>query len=504
MPVPHRKSPTSLKVPGGGPTSSTSKAVQEVALFEYGPITNDQTRLLNIHPRTPDGKITISIRTVSIDELGSLHEYEALSYHRGIGKHEDPIYVQDFSDSGQGKVKAIFVTSNLYTALQHLRMDDLDVPMWVDAICIDQDNMEEKTAQVAKMCEIYRKAERVCIWLGWGNRSFSDAMKFVAEIVGSDTDSIFRDEENMFRWQDLALLMRSEWFSRRWVIQELALAREATVHYGQEQVHWDDFRDTISLFAIHFDTIQSLFEKSKKFHYIPNPIGELDTLSAKVLADFTTNIFRKDRIFEPTIGLEYLVSTLYAFECYDPRDTIFALRNIARETPGLVPAKGYNEPPKPDYKKGLLEVYRDFVGWVFQTSKSLDLICRHWALPERKEGPNSYSISCETLPSWILMVGEGTGGKNGVSFVGPPGRPIYNASHRKDPQFMFEADQSNNATLAKSGSKDDAPTGPNDDAPAQSGSNDDTPAQSGSNDNPPARSGSNDDAPAELNDATLV
>jgi hypothetical protein len=324
-------------------------------------------------------------------------------------------------------------------------MDDAEVLMWVDAICINQHDKEEKTAQIARMWEIYRNATRVCIWLGEGKKSSYDAMRFITEIVDSESDDIFRDKGRIPRWRDLADLMRNDWFSRRWVVQEVALAKEASVHYGQEAVHWDDFRDAISLVTIHSDTIQGLFET----------VEDLDILSAKALVDLTSNIFRNNKIFEPTLGLEYLVSALYAFKCSDPRDTIFALRNIACETSRL---NSENQPPEPDYKKGLLEVYRDFVRWAIQTSKSLDIVCRHWALPEQMKGENN-STSSEKLPSWIQVM-EGPGGNNGVSFVGLPGRSSYNASYKKAPEFRWSdhsSVQSSYPPPAKSRSNSDNP-----------------------------------------------
>ncbi|KAN0077633.1 Heterokaryon incompatibility protein (HET) domain containing protein [Elaphomyces granulatus] len=431
--APHRRDPVRRKLLRAptSPLPTSNGAIQEVTRLKYGQITDNQIRLLQIHRGELNDKITLSIETVVIDKLGlPPYEYEALSYHGGERWHENPIFVQNSSDSGQGETTSIHVKANLYTALQHLRMDDAEVLMWVDAICINQHDKEEKTAQIARMWEIYRNATRVCIWLGEGKKSSYDAMRFITEIVDSESDDIFRDKGRIPRWRDLADLMRNDWFSRRWVVQEVALAKEASVHYGQEAVHWDDFRDAISLVTIHSDTIQGLFET----------VEDLDILSAKALVDLTSNIFRNNKIFEPTLGLEYLVSALYAFKCSDPRDTIFALRNIACETSRL---NSENQPPEPDYKKGLLEVYRDFVRWAIQTSKSLDIVCRHWALPEQMKGENN-STSSEKLPSWIQVM-EGPGGNNGVSFVGLPGRSSYNASYKKAPEFRW-SDHSSSVT----------------------------------------------------------
>jgi hypothetical protein len=72
------------------------------------------------------------------------------------------------------------------------------------------------------------------------------------------------------------------------------------------------------------------------------------------------------------------VSTLVSFEVSDPRDTVFALLAIARDNP--------LHELKPSQKKGLLDVYSEFIKHCVQTSKSLDMMCRHWA-PSRTTPP---------------------------------------------------------------------------------------------------------------------
>jgi hypothetical protein len=163
------------------------------------------------------------------------------------------------------------------------------------------------------------------------------------------------------------------------------------------------------------------------------------------------NIFRKrsdGTIFEPAMNLETLVSTLATFDTTDPRDTINSLANISREVPWMVDGANRSTfgkpPPTPDYGKDLLQVYMDFVEWVIETSNSLDLICRHWALPEKEERyPVSYP-ELVTLPTWVKTVEESPYGapqegregrrKHGDSFVGLPSRAPYNASHGYAPQ----------------------------------------------------------------------
>ncbi|KAF2660329.1 heterokaryon incompatibility, partial [Lophiostoma macrostomum CBS 122681] len=68
------------------------------------------------------------------------------------------------------------VTSNLHSALQHLRRSLGKFTIWVDAICIKQENSEEKQKQIPLMSEIYSRAEYVYIWLGEGTARTDRAM----------------------------------------------------------------------------------------------------------------------------------------------------------------------------------------------------------------------------------------------------------------------------------------------------------------------------------------
>jgi hypothetical protein len=453
-------------------------------MYNYSPITEDQIRLLRVIAGEPQDDVSVVLETVAFKDLGRSYEYEALSYHWGSGEAEYPVYVRDvkspasvkkFNEAVRLAMKRVFVKPNLYKALRNLRQKDNDISLWVDTICINQEDEKEKKIQVSKMAQIYNTAERVCVWLGSGDERSDNAMQFIPKILDlKGLEDIMRDERYAAQWNDLVDLMRSSWFSRRWVIQELALAKDATVHCGKEEVHWNDFKDAIGLFVRHFETIRKLFKDSKQFGHNYYAIGELDPLGAKVLVDVTSNIFRKDgngTISEPILNLETLVSTLSTFEATDPRDTINALRNISKEVSWnssvdeVVGNK--NVPPKPDYSKDLLEVYTEFVRWVIESTGSLDIICRHWALPEKeKRVPYTYP-PLVTLPSWIQEISESpfgrqeegfNGRKNGDSFVGTPGRKCYNASHGQLAEARFGADlvQSPNSTNAEQARRDGA------------------------------------------------
>jgi hypothetical protein len=69
--------------------------------------------------------------------------------------------------------KKIFVTENCDRALRDLRDDTAPITLWVDAICINQKDPDERAQQVSLMSEIYRYADEVLIWLGEGSESMA-------------------------------------------------------------------------------------------------------------------------------------------------------------------------------------------------------------------------------------------------------------------------------------------------------------------------------------------
>ncbi|KAK8017905.1 hypothetical protein PG991_007095 [Apiospora marii] len=452
-------------------------------LYEYTPIQHNQMRLLYINPAgNYKDDLHVTMRTHMDEDVGpqpSQQAYEALSYHWGPGPADRPIYFAapqkvpklDFLDAVQLmenvddaiKGTRFYIRPNLDKALRSLRDKTHVTVLWVDAVCINQsDELFEKPAQIAKMKHIYRKALNVCIWLGDGkgdangdrSEDFYAAMDFVQKIVDDLKNFEFYLSERLTnRWSDLLDLMRCSWFSRRWVIQELALAREATVHCGTHFIAWADFADAIGLFAYNSDRIRALFRQSDndKIYRNYKYLNDLQPLGAKILVEAITNTFRKSvdgDVFEPVFSLEALVCDLTPFESGDPRDSIFALLNIARES--MLPTGQRVDtvgPPKPNYGRNILEVYTDFLEWVVLSTGSLDVICRQWATPERKtEGGRKNPTALVTLPSWIQTIQkspwgtqeQGFNGRvNGDSFVGKAGRSCYNACHGKAPSVRF-------------------------------------------------------------------
>lgn len=118
------------------------------------PLGRNEIRLLILLPGQPGDDVKCDLQTVSLDNKPM---FEALSYVWGNDKDSVPIVVQ----RRQWQIKP-----NLDMALRALRHSREERRLWIDALCIDQSNMNEKSDQIALMGTIYCTALRVIAWLG--------------------------------------------------------------------------------------------------------------------------------------------------------------------------------------------------------------------------------------------------------------------------------------------------------------------------------------------------
>ena len=131
-------------------TNSTS-----AEYFAYRPLQNTNTfRLLILHPGSQGQPIRCSLKDGSALDPAP---YEALSYVWGDAFVREPIFLKN---------KLLYVTTNLFSALEHLRYPHRDRVLWADAVCINQKNNSERSQQVLLMAKIFSNAYRVLVWLG--------------------------------------------------------------------------------------------------------------------------------------------------------------------------------------------------------------------------------------------------------------------------------------------------------------------------------------------------
>ena len=118
-------------------------------------------RLIQLNPGLWDQPVTCSLHETP---LGQAPPYTALSY----AWHNGTTAVDSDDKTVECNGLSVHVSSNLYAALRRLRDTENPVPVWVDSICINQEDDRERTHQVQMMRDIYQRSDAVAIWLGEG------------------------------------------------------------------------------------------------------------------------------------------------------------------------------------------------------------------------------------------------------------------------------------------------------------------------------------------------
>ena len=432
----------------------------------------DDIRILTIRPGRAGDPVECFLTTRS---LKSSHPpdardvpYEALSYHWGSG---DPTF--EIRIHVEHAFPAKFrVRQNLHSALTHLRYTDRRKALWIDAICINQNDTEEQNHQVSHMSRIYAGAENVCVWLGDESEDSNIAMQFISRVVNlDDFDRLILDDKSHAEWAAMSQLMKRDWFNRRWVVQEIALAKRATVYCGDKDVDWADFADAVSLFEaaeIENNAINKKFNNPEWSTHMSTFLGEIKFLGATRLVDATSNLFRKGirgEVLEHLLTLESLVSNLSAFKASRAHDVVYAVLALAKGVIGVTRVPNDSQRPQHEiedteegrrnhkklavvkrvvatfkqtvakkefvinYETPFFEVCKEFLTFAIKSEQSLDIICRPW-VPED-------SIEDHEKPSWLLTTKQAAYGlrpdgnfdrAHADTLVGPAGMAKRNYS----------------------------------------------------------------------------
>lgn len=208
----------------------------------YTPIhsSDREIRLLQLAPGSYNDRLVITLIPAYLKNSPP-PQYEALSYVWGIEKSPTPALVNN---------SPCTITANLDVALRSLRKSNQARILWVDAMCINQDDTEEKKHQVQMMSQIYRMAARVVVWLGPADKTSNmllDCVENKQTITAGDVEILFKA---------VSLFSTRPWFSRVWVVQEFCLAQtEAYIFCGQRMTalsHIDFFISRLcDAFEIH-------------------------------------------------------------------------------------------------------------------------------------------------------------------------------------------------------------------------------------------------------------
>ncbi|PMD15734.1 HET-domain-containing protein [Hyaloscypha hepaticicola] len=435
-----------------------------VPLYQYSPLHPEiegSIRLLQLFAGDSGDPLHCALWHTALTELP---EFDALSYVWGSTEELDPADVYLVPPSVQlgdvaltSELQRLPISSSLCGALRRLRLPNDYRVIWVDALCINQSDPVEKSQQVPMMGKIYHRARSVLVWLGEEANDSDLALSFIPQVTDlSRFDRIIHDQGSTHKWYALSKMMNRPWFSRRWVVQELAFAREAKVYCGNGSVDWALFADAATLFGQRQQDIVKLFLLSPDYNHDAEIFGEVQALGALRLINALNRLFRRSddgQILEGLVSLETLVTSLNVFQTKICRDCIYAVISLSNNSQQGGNANYSSSQQTPatsmwptlpiNYNLPFHEVARGFVASCIRSSNSLDIICRPWA-PCR----NYYysNFQSPVLSSWACTMDDSVFEirpdghyvrKRGDSFVGVPGRLIYQAS-RGFPYFSFD------------------------------------------------------------------
>lgn len=355
--------------------------------FVYEPLLSSRhIRLITLYPGPWSSDLRCRVQQINLDDPdGSNPIHEALSYTWGDPNPSHTLFCND------GSFK---IGNNLHSALLHLRSEQSPRVLWIDAICINQNDVPERNAQVRLMSEIYYEAGRVVIWLGESDETTLDGISMLQGLERRLTEgrshkpSKFDFEEPDFEmdetWNtesELSLPLRNilqrPWFSRMWVLQESSLARAAMVLCGHHVITWETLFNACFYLNIAprtekfidtsiVDTMNFVWAQQSKF-------GEHDSFRYHLL----------DR--SGYAGLLHLLSlTNQSAESTDARDKVYALLGLSRE--------GLNGELAPDYSLSFREAYIKTAKTLIRLTGSIKIL----SLAEHKK-----SLDDVVLPSWV-------------------------------------------------------------------------------------------------------
>ena len=325
--------------------------------FPLSPRTS-HVRLLVLHPGYFDDQISCGLIHLDLDR-SPLRKFEALSYTWGDPCDCSPILLkgQDFR-----------VTKNLEAALRNLR----PVPiagdgvgqnsryLWVDAICINQQDQKERSEQVLRIPKIYKAADTTVVWLGEGTAESNKAMDFMNQThrraFNMESDLL---QAGNYREEYLALvrgLLIRPWWQRMWIVQEVAVSNYLAIACGSKTVTWP--------LLIRFVSITHLYHKPAVAEILRQvDAEEVRNSNLGVKLFYTRGEWRKSG----PQALFRLAMEFRSFKATIPADKIYGLLGMAAEA---------NHPAlKPDYSNLPQEVFKTVTRFAIEQQQNLNPIC---------------------------------------------------------------------------------------------------------------------------------
>jgi hypothetical protein len=331
--------------------------------YRYSPLESSESiRLLQVETvgTTAQGRgpIRCWIRHFS---LSNAPPYRALSYAWGPDSTKK-MFMND---------KIVQVKRNLWEAMAHMQFASSDFRtdekeeisaegsskwVWIEALCIDLSNEEERNQQVGRMGTIYAKAAEVLVWLGcesdFGHGARISAAMEALELMNDDRSGQDPSQVLDRNLEGLLALFQLPYWQRLWIVQEIILAAKITLLFDKISTSWDCI---------------SNFRKLLSSPYFPNKYGLLPgstftTTHKTDLLSCPAFLLDRHRNRSHRRVLGYLIEDFQDFICTDPRDKVYGLLGLASDC--------QQGQLTPNYFNTLFQVYADVISFYTSSRRS--------------------------------------------------------------------------------------------------------------------------------------
>ena len=359
----------------------------------YQPLSRPgEIRLLLLSPGRDSDPVTCS--RVNVDVNSRRTRYDALSYTWG-----NPTDVDTIMCCEQPRT----VARNLHGALKHLRHAERPRMLWVDALCISQDDMDERQEQVKQMGLIFSRARQVLVWLGEAPPNNQNPLSVFRELeiafravhrrrflsnISRAEPLVYallpcnRQATKLVDWAAAFSVLERPYFQRTWVMQEVALGKRVTVICGHDSMPWRTFEHV----CLGMMAYQRNVDPSIAILQSPTVKEALGTI-------YMIHNIRKDqkswsfsrRFWKPTSSLLDIIHCTRTLRCSDQRDKIFGILSMASDADPTEPLLS------PNYSLTTAEVFKRATIWDIKHSKKLRML----------SCASSKKDSDYKLPSWV-------------------------------------------------------------------------------------------------------
>lgn len=274
------------------------------------------------------------------------------------------------------------ITSTLQQALRNLRRVSNGRYIWVDYLCIHQQDLDERASQLGFINEIYKSSQLVFACLGDMKEDHSITFDLLANMMDSSCESWLSDEnltsdeqlmeifikeirtliETPCHFENIRAVLKAPWWTRLWILQEAVLAKSLVLFTGVSSIRWETLAISIRILQYFF------YGKDAKKEFSQSVAAQ----SLEALIAFPAEVyFRRGQQLSSTSGLGSVkdwfiahLSQLSARGYSEPRDIIYAAKMLTPNAPNI----------SPNYELSIMEVYRNAARAIIEDRDDLKIL----------------------------------------------------------------------------------------------------------------------------------